>query len=117
QDNDRGVLVGRKTFGKGLVQSVRGLSDGSGLTVTIAKYLTPRGTDIHKNGISPDVDAEMSEEEVKNLTLEDLGTNKDSQYRIAETTLIRVIEKVGQGRAFDPSSANLQSALQPALQH
>ena len=115
QDNDRGVLVGRKTFGKGLVQSVRGLSDGSGLTVTIAKYLTPRGTDIHKNGISPDVDAEMSEEEVKNLTLEDLGTNKDSQYRIAETTLIRVIEKVGQGRAFDPSSTNLQSALQPAL--
>ena len=51
QDNSRAELVGQKTFGKGLVQAVRGLSDGSGLTVTIAKYLTPKGTDIHKNGI------------------------------------------------------------------
>ena len=41
QDNSRAELVGQKTFGKGLVQAVRGLSDGSGLTVTIAKYLTP----------------------------------------------------------------------------
>ncbi|NBQ19682.1 MAG: PDZ domain-containing protein, partial [Synechococcaceae bacterium WB5_2A_257] len=45
QDNNRAVLVGQKTFGKGLVQSVRGLSDGSGMTVTIAKYLTPSGRD------------------------------------------------------------------------
>ena len=60
QDNERGLLVGQKTFGKGLVQSVRGLSDGSGMTVTIAKYLTPKGTDIHKNGIQPDVPVEMS---------------------------------------------------------
>lgn len=111
QDNDRGVLVGRKTFGKGLVQSVRGLADGSGLTVTIAKYLTPRGTDIHKNGIRPDVDAEMTEEEVKSLTLEDLGTKKDSQYRVAETTLIKALNKASKGRAYNPNSANLQSAL------
>jgi carboxyl-terminal processing protease len=55
QDNNRAVLVGQKTFGKGLVQSVRGLSDGSGMTVTIAKYLTPSGRDIHKHGIDPDV--------------------------------------------------------------
>ena len=40
QDNSRAQLVGQKTFGKGLVQAVRGLADGSGLTVTIAKYLT-----------------------------------------------------------------------------
>ena len=52
QDNNRGVVVGKKTFGKGLIQSVRGLSDGSGMTVTIAKYLTPSGRDIHQNGIS-----------------------------------------------------------------
>ena len=50
KDNKRGVLVGKKTFGKGLVQSVRSLSDGSGLTVTVAKYLTPSGKDINKNG-------------------------------------------------------------------
>ena len=41
QDNNRAALVGTQTFGKGLVQSVRGLADGSGVAVTIAKYLTP----------------------------------------------------------------------------
>ena len=53
QDNSRAELVGQKTFGKGLVQAVRGLSDGSGLTVTIAKYLTPKGTDIHRMVLNP----------------------------------------------------------------
>ena len=61
QDNSRAELVGQKTFGKGLVQAVRGLSDGSGLTVTIAKYLTPKGTDIHKNGIEPDIASVMTD--------------------------------------------------------
>lgn len=112
QDNERGLLVGQKTFGKGLVQSVRGLSDGSGLTVTIAKYLTPNGTDIHKNGIRPDVPVEMSEDEIKNLTVEQLGTNKDSQYRVAETTLIKALKAPEAGNAYQPGRANLQSALQ-----
>ena len=65
QDNNRAKLVGQKTFGKGLVQSVRGLADGSGITVTIAKYLTPKGTDIHKNGIKPDIESALSEKELK----------------------------------------------------
>jgi len=67
QDHDRAVIVGTKTFGKGLVQSVRSLSDGSGLAVTIAKYLTPKGRDINKDGIHPDVESELSEEDRKNL--------------------------------------------------
>ncbi|WP_415410753.1 S41 family peptidase [Synechococcus sp. A10-1-5-9] len=112
QDNKRAVLVGQKTFGKGLVQSVRGLSDGSGLTVTIAKYLTPKGTDIHKNGIRPDVPVELSEKEIQSLTVEQLGTGKDSQYRAAETTLIKALRSPERGQAFQPGSANLQSALQ-----
>ena len=112
QDNNRAVLVGQKTFGKGLVQSVRGLSDGSGLTVTIAKYLTPKGTDIHKNGIRPDVPVELSEEEIQSLTVEQLGTGKDSQYRTAETTLIKALRSPQRGQAYRPGSANLQSALQ-----
>ena len=111
QDNERGLLVGQKTFGKGLVQSVRGLSDGSGLTVTIAKYLTPKGTDIHKNGIRPDVAVEMSEKEIKTLTIEQLGTNQDSQYRVAETTLIKALKTPKGGSAYQPGGANLQSAL------
>ena len=112
QDNDRAQLVGMKTFGKGLVQSVRGLADGSGMTVTIAKYLTPSGRDIHKNGIEPDVEATMSEEEIRSITADDLGTGRDSQYRVAETTLIRVLGQASTGRTYDPTSANLLSALQ-----
>ena len=112
QDNDRAQLVGMKTFGKGLVQSVRGLADGSGMTVTIAKYLTPSGRDIHKNGIEPDVQATMTEEEIRSITAEDLGTGRDSQYRVAETTLIRVLGQASAGQTYNPSSANLQSALQ-----
>ena len=91
QDNSRAELVGQKTFGKGLVQAVRGLSDGSGLTVTIAKYLTPKGTDIHKNGIEPDVSSVMTEEQLKNFTLEKLGSTQDSQYIDAQQLLLKKI--------------------------
>ena len=91
QDNGRAQLVGQKTFGKGLVQAVRGLSDGSGLTVTIAKYLTPKGTDIHKNGIEPDIKSEMNEKQLKSFTIEKLGTDQDPQYIDARKQLIKRI--------------------------
>ena len=54
QENDRAVLVGEKTFGKGLIQSLFELPDGSGLVITVAKYETPLHHDIHKLGIQPD---------------------------------------------------------------
>ncbi len=114
QDNNRAVLVGQKTFGKGLVQSVRGLSDGSGMTVTIAKYLTPSGRDIHKYGIDPDVTAKMTELEAQRLKLEDLGTKKDSQYRVAETTLVKRLRNANSvEKAYNPRSANVPAALAP----
>ena len=91
QDNSRAELVGQKTFGKGLVQAVRGLSDGSGLTVTIAKYLTPKGTDIHKNGIEPDVTSVMTENQLKNFTIEKLGSTQDWQYIDAQKLLLEKI--------------------------
>jgi carboxyl-terminal processing protease len=112
QDNNRAVLVGQKTFGKGLVQSVRGLSDGSGMTVTIAKYLTPRNRDIHKHGIDPDVPVKMTEQEAQRLKLEDIGTNRDSQYRVAESTLRKQLQAGAIVRkAFEPGSANVPAAL------
>ncbi|WP_019504283.1 carboxyl-terminal processing protease CtpC [Pleurocapsa sp. PCC 7319] len=83
QDNKRATLLGTKTFGKGLVQSVRPLGDGSGLAVTIAKYLTPSGRDINKEGIPPDVILELSEEQLEELyggDRSDLGTEKDPQF-------------------------------------
>jgi len=115
QDNDRAVLVGQKTFGKGLVQSVRGLSDGSGMTVTIAKYLTPLNHDIHKHGIDPDVDVKLTEKEIQNLTIEDLGTRKDGQYRVAENTLVKEIRRTAANpRPYEPGTANLPSAVAPS---
>ena len=54
QDNQRALLVGEKTFGKGLIQSLFELPDGAGLAVTVAKYETPNHTDINKLGIMPD---------------------------------------------------------------
>ncbi len=54
QDNSRSQLIGSKTFGKGLIQSLSTLSDGSGLAVTVASYLTPKGKDIQSQGIQPD---------------------------------------------------------------
>lgn len=112
QDNKRAVLVGQKTFGKGLVQSVRGLSDGSGMTVTIAKYLTPGNRDIHKYGIKPDVPVQLSEEDAQKLSLEDLGTRKDSQYRVAESTLMKQLSLMNNPqKAYRPDSANVPAAV------
>lgn len=119
QDNERAILVGETTFGKGLVQSVRGLIDGSGMTVTIAKYLTPSGRDIHKHGIDPDVRAKLSAREIQSLRLEDLGTQKDSQYRVAESTLLKQVKAAGsltKSRTYNPASANVPAALAAPVQ-
>ena len=95
QDNDRAVLVGSKTFGKGLVQSVQRLGGGSGLAVTIAKYLTPNGTDIHKEGIVPDIELELDENARQALIeeREKVGTKEDPQYAKALEILQQEIAK------------------------
>ena len=93
QDNDRAVLVGTQTFGKGLVQSVRGLGDGSGIAVTVAKYLTPLGRDINKSGIEPDIILELSEEQREALSQDRtrIGTADDPQYAKALEILTQTI--------------------------
>jgi carboxyl-terminal processing protease len=55
QDDKRATLVGQTTFGKGLVQSIEPLTNGGAVKVTTAVYLTPKGRDINKTGIAPDV--------------------------------------------------------------
>lgn len=59
KDDGVGTLVGTTTFGKGRVQTIMPLQDGSAVAITTAKYLTPKGTDIHKKGIDPDVVVEQ----------------------------------------------------------
>ncbi len=112
QDNNRAVLVGQKTFGKGLVQSVRGLSDGSGMTVTIAKYLTPLNHDIHHRGIVPNVSVKLTDQEAQKLTIEDLGTRKDGQYRVAESTLVKQLRSAASlQKPYQPGGANVPAAV------
>ena len=108
KDNKRGKLVGKKTFGKGLVQSMRTLVDGSGLTVTVAKYLTPNGTDINKSGIIPDIEVRMNINPILQI---EIGTRKDKQYRAGEKELINIINRKNQISEFNPDTRNLNAFL------
>ncbi|MHC5768729.1 MAG: carboxyl-terminal processing protease CtpA [Nostoc sp.] len=84
QDNDRAQLVGETTFGKGLIQSLFELSDGSGLAVTIAKYETPEHRDINKLGIKPDKVISQPA-----INREQIGTETDLQYQAAVELLVK----------------------------
>ena len=64
-ENDRAKLIGNKTYGKGLIQKIVPLPFNTAMNVTIAKYLTPKGNDINKNGIKPDYEIEFSEKDIK----------------------------------------------------
>ncbi len=66
KDNNRAILVGEKTYGKGLVQGINRLDDGSGVNITIARYLTPNDTDINQKGITPDVQVKVTSKDYKN---------------------------------------------------
>jgi len=105
QDNQRAVLVGTQTFGKGLVQSVRGLGDGSGIAVTIAKYLTPSGRDINHAGIAPDTIITLTEEQRKTLQTDrdKVATTDDPQYVKAIELLNR---KMAEARGNNNARAN-----------
>jgi carboxyl-terminal processing protease len=83
QENDRAQLVGTKTYGKGLIQSLYELEDGAGLAVTIAKYETPLHHNIHKRGIIPNVEVALTEQ----ITRKQLGTSEDPQYVAALSVL------------------------------
>lgn len=84
KDNNRALIVGEKSFGKGLVQEINKLPAGSGCNITIQKYLTPSGTDIHKKGIQPDIKVEFTEDDIK--------AKKDVQLIKANELLVKMIE-------------------------
>ena len=89
QDNKRAKLVGAKTFGKGLVQSIRELADGAGMAVTIAKYYTPSGKDINHAGIKPDFEVKLTKDQIKSFIKDraKVATPADPQYAKALETL------------------------------
>ncbi|MDB9529894.1 S41 family peptidase [Oscillatoria sp. CS-180] len=94
QDNNRATVVGTTTYGKALVQSLYGLSDGSGLVVTIAHYYTPNGTDINQKGITPDIEVDLSNRQQQELFSNParLASDQDLQFVQAVTALESTIQ-------------------------
>lgn len=70
QDFGAGKIVGTQSFGKGIVQSIIPLSDGSAVKLTVEKYYTPKGVNIHGKGITPDVKVEISKDGKKDNQLQ-----------------------------------------------
>ena len=91
KDTDRGTLVGMQTFGKGLVQRLFTLPDGSGLNVTIQKYYTPKGTSIHGIGIEPDEVVQLGEKYLA-TALTDIPEDEDAQLQKAMEVLGKEIK-------------------------
>ena len=81
QENKRASLVGTRTEGYNSIQSVHTLQNGSGLAVTIAKWLTPTGRDIHRTGLNPDVVVELTDRQQQDLFRDrKFGTTADPQF-------------------------------------
>ena len=85
KDHKKAKLLGAQTFGKGMVQKIIPLPNETGLNLTIAKYLTPNGTDINKKGIAPDIEVQ--------LTLDDLKKQNDIQLISAKNILTEMINQ------------------------
>ena len=90
KDKGSGTLVGVKTFGKGIVQTIFPLDDGTSVKLTTAKYLTPNKNDIHKKGIEPDVKVELPKDQ--DATLTPTNTNFDAQLAKAVLVLMAKIK-------------------------
>ncbi len=100
KENNRATIVGTRTYGKGTVQSVHSLSDGSGLAVTIAQYFPPSGMDINFQGITPDIEIDLTTEQqlAFNVNPTLFGTEADPQY----TKAIQVLKNISVGQVEQP---------------
>lgn len=93
QDTGTGTIVGTKTYGKGIVQQVMDLGDGTTLKLTISKYYTPNGNDIHHKGISPDITEELNQEL---LTKSVITLEEDNQLQKAISVVKEQMAQAGQ---------------------
>ena len=84
QDYGVGTIVGTKTYGKGIVQAVRTLSDGSAVKLTVSRYYTPKGNNIHEVGIVPDVTVDL---DVNLLAKDEITHEEDNQLQAAWNVL------------------------------
>lgn len=96
KDYGLGTIIGENTYGKGIVQRVFALNDGSAVKLTIAKYFTPKGNDIHKVGIKPDIEVELDVDAYR-----DSEGEKDNQLQAA---IDNIMEQLGKKSADNRSS-------------
>lgn len=101
KDYGTGTLVGTTTFGKGIVQRLFELKDGSAIKLTIAKYFTPKGNDIHKIGIEPDVEVELDVDAYR-----DSEGEKDNQLQAAIDEMMKKIGKTSSSATENSTSSN-----------
>lgn len=101
KDYGTGTLVGTTTFGKGIVQRLFELKDGSAIKLTIAKYFTPKGNDIHKVGIEPDVEVELDVDAYKESKGE-----KDNQLQAAIDEMMKKLGKSTSDSSTEASSTD-----------
>src|SRR5712692_1695513 len=115
QDYGRAVVVGTQSFGKGSVQTIIPLSDGSGLRLTTAKYFTPKGRSIHGKGITPDIVVEVPKDPSGKPPVpaldpaEELKKDVQLQRALDVIKTMRIIEQ----KRPDASQAQAQPAQPP----
>ncbi|HPU29833.1 MAG TPA: S41 family peptidase, partial [Syntrophorhabdaceae bacterium] len=109
QDHKRAIIVGQKTFGKGSVQTILPLGDGSAVKLTTAKYFTPKGRSIQAEGITPDiiVDNNMVKVKEKGLSLKE----RDLERHLEINKDIKKKEENDKG-SLDENDFQLSMALQ-----
>lgn len=105
KDYGIGTLVGTNTYGKGIVQRLFPLNDGSAVKVTIAKYFTPNGNDIHKIGIKPDIEVEFDAKQYK-----DSDGEKDNQLDAAVEEMMKKLGKSTSKTNNDTNAAEPEKA-------
>ena len=86
QDNKRSILMGKQTYGKGLIQSLKSLGEDGGIAITVASYLTPQGNNIQGLGITPDKILDLPE-------ANDYGNSEDKWVKNAEIYLNSLFDK------------------------
>ncbi len=86
QDNERSALIGKQTYGKGLIQSLKSLNEDSGIAITVASYLTPKGNNIQGRGIIPDKILDFNE-------AKDFGSSEDKWVKNAEIYISSLLDK------------------------
>ena len=99
QDNQRSALIGKQTYGKGLIQSLKSLSEDSGIAITVASYLTPNGNNIQGRGIIPDKILDFSE-------AKDFGSLDDKWVKDSEIYLNSLLDKIDEKSTKDVDEIN-----------